>query len=93
MSSDLLDNWHLHDWARYFGKKQADLVRDLGWNKSKVCKLWNNEQPYRRADLVALSRYFRIEPFELLMPPTRALAFRNLRESAARIVESDTQDH
>src|SRR5687767_3275390 len=31
-----LHDWFLGDWLRACGKKQADVVRDLDWNKSKV---------------------------------------------------------
>jgi hypothetical protein len=83
-------DWHLQAWLRHFGKKQAALTNELGWNKSKANHVWHSRQEYRRETVNELADWLGIEPFELLMPPQDALAIRRLRELAAQIV-SETQ--
>jgi transcriptional regulator with XRE-family HTH domain len=79
-------DWYLKEWARLLGKKQADAVRDLGWDKSTTSFIWNGKQPYRRDHVNRLADWLGIRPFELLMPPAEAIALRRLRETAAEIV-------
>ncbi len=51
-----------------------------------MSKLYNGKQDYTRADVVQLADWLKIEPFELLMPPREALAYRRIRATAALIV-------
>jgi hypothetical protein len=78
-------DWFLVEWAETLGKRQADFVRDLGWNKARVSLLWAGKQPYTRDIVNACAGYLRILPFELLMHPREALALRGLRENAMTI--------
>lgn len=84
-------DWYLREWADHLGKRQAGLVNDLGWLKSRASKVWNGEQPYRRDTVNEISQWLGIEPFELLMHPREALALRQFRESAAIIAGSAKQ--
>lgn len=79
-------HWYLKEWLRYFGKKQADVVRDLEWNKAKVSLTAVGKQPYDRDDINDVAEYLQLEPFELLLPPERAMSYRQLRASAEQIV-------
>lgn len=79
------EDWHLRDWMQHFGKKQAALVNELGWDKAKANFLWHSKQPYRRDIVNEVSQWLGIRPFELLMPPEEALAYRRFREAAAAI--------
>lgn len=83
-------DWYLQEWAAELGKKQADLVSDLGWLKNAAHRIWHGKQPYRRDILNQVARWLNIEPFELLMPPKEALSLRRLRESAAAIVAASS---
>ena len=85
MSTDAED-WHLKEWMQHFGKKQAALVNELGWDKAKANFLWHSKQPYRRDVVNEVAGWLEIRPFELLMTPEEALALRRLREAAALIV-------
>lgn len=82
--SDFGHTWYPKEWMRHAGKKQADLGRDLSWPKAKVSAVLNG-QPYRQELIDDLAPYFGVQPFELLMPPSVALAYRALASSASRI--------
>lgn len=79
-------DWFLKEWLRYYGKKQADMVRELDWNKAKVSLTASGKQPYDRDDVNQASAYLNIQPYELLMHPDDAMALRRLKRDAARIV-------
>lgn len=79
-------DWYFKQWLEHFGKKQAEVVKDLDWNKSKASLMFNDKQRYHRDDVNELADYLHIEPFELLLPPERAMALRQYRASAEQIV-------
>jgi transcriptional regulator with XRE-family HTH domain len=81
--------WHLKAWLKAAEKKQADLERDLGMNKAKASLLARGLQPYDQDDISAIAEYLGIEPFELLMHPSEALAIRRFRASAEQIVNPE----
>ncbi len=70
----------------HLGKKQAALVNELGWDKSRAHIVWHSKQPYRRDIVNEVAKWLDIRPYELLMPPVEALALRGLRRNAALIV-------
>ena len=82
-------DWFLRDWMAHFGKRQVSLVNELGWDKARANFIYHGKQHYRRADVAQLSAWLGIEPYELLMPPQRALALRNIRDSAKQIVAEE----
>ncbi|MBO9380422.1 transcriptional regulator [Sphingomonas histidinilytica] len=82
-------DWYFNQWLAHFEKSQADVVQALEWNKSKVSLFASGKQRYHRDDVNQLAAYLNLEPFELLLPPDRAMAIRRLRENAIRIA-SDT---
>lgn len=79
-------DWFLQQWVRTLGKKQNDLVAELGWHKQKANRLWHGKQPFRRDDLNEVAEWLNLRPYEVLMHPDEAMAIRRLRESAATIV-------
>lgn len=83
-------DWHLAEWLRYFGKIQADLEKDLGWNKSKASLMCNYEQRYHRDDINQVADWLHLKPYELLMHPEDAMALRRMRESALKIAVDNT---
>lgn len=85
-------DWYLKQWLKAVGKKQADMARELEWNKAKVSLTANGVQPYDRDDVNEASAYLNIEPYELLMHPADAMALRRLRLDAARIANVPTSD-
>lgn len=77
---------YLTEWLRASKKKQADVVRDLEWNKAKVSLIASGKQQYMRDDVNELARYLNARPYELLMPPDEAMALRQLQASAKEVV-------
>lgn len=90
MRGERQPDWHLREWMSHFGKRQAALSNELGWNKSKANFFWHGRQPYRREVVNEISHWLGIEPYELLMSPREALALRRLRQAAAVIVGEGT---
>jgi transcriptional regulator with XRE-family HTH domain len=88
-------DWYLKEWLKAVGKKQADMARELEWNKAKVSLTANGVQPYDRDDVNEASAYLNIQPYELLMHPEDAMALRRLKRDAAKIAATqeaeDTQ--
>ena len=87
MSDESDRDWQLRAWMRYRGKKQADLVRDLDWNRGRASKVYNGSLTYKRDVVNQVADWLEIRPFELFLKPEEALALRRLRETARIIVE------
>lgn len=85
-------DWYAPEWMRYYGKAQADLEKDLDWNKSKASLMMRRKQRYHRDDVNELADYLNLRPFELLMPPEEAMAFRAFRASAGTIAAVETPE-
>lgn len=81
-----LHDWYFKQWLEHLSVTQADLVKALDWNKSKASLMFNEKQRYHRDDINQVADYLHIEPFELLLPPDRAMALRQYRASAEKIV-------
>jgi plasmid maintenance system antidote protein VapI len=86
-SSGMVPNfdWYLKEWLAALHKKQADIVRDLEWNKARVSLMISGKQQYTRDAVNELSDYLHIRPFELLMHPDDAMRLRRLKDDAIRI--------
>ncbi len=78
-------DWYLVEWMKLYGKIQADLERDLEWNKSKASLMWNHNQRYHRDDVNQVADWLNLKPHDLLIHPDDAMALRRMRESALRI--------
>lgn len=83
-------NWYLKEWVDFtwpIGRgAQAAMMKATGWSRATMSQLYNNEQDYspRRVNEAAIA--LNAEPWELLMPPERAMALRRIRASAEEIV-------
>lgn len=84
-------DWYFKQWLDHLGVTQADIVKALDWNKSKASLMANDKQRYHRDDVNAVAAYLHIEPFELLLPPDRAMALRQYRANAETIVRLASQ--
>ncbi len=82
-------DWFLVAWCKSLGKRQSDLVADLGWNAAKASLFWSGKQRYHRDDVNEVSAYLGIQPFELLMHPDDANAIKRLRISARQIAAAE----
>lgn len=83
--SDSEPDWHLQAWMQHRGKRQADLVKELGWAKGRANKFYHSQHPYRREVINELAAWLEIEPWELLMEPARALKIKRLTEAVTEI--------
>jgi hypothetical protein len=84
-------DWYLKEWLHACQKKQADIVRDLDWNKAKVSLMVRCLQPYTRAEVNELAEYLNIRPYELLMHPDDAHAARRLRADLIRLAHENEE--
>lgn len=84
-------DWYLKEWLRTLQKKQADITRDLDWNKARVSLMLRGEQQYTRDAINELATYLQIAPYELLMHPEDAMALRRLRADALRVAENSAR--
>lgn len=78
-------DWYLNEWLRTLGKRQADVARDLEWNKAKVSLTASGKQPYTRDDVNEMAAYLLIRPYELLMHPDDAMRLRRLRDDVIKL--------
>jgi transcriptional regulator with XRE-family HTH domain len=81
-------DWYLKDWLKALGKRQADVARDLDWNKARVSLMMRGEQQYTRDAVNELADYLHLRPYELLMPVDEAMALRRLRADMIRIASA-----
>lgn len=79
-------DWYLKEWLATLQKKQADIVRDLDWNKARVSLMLRGKQPYDRDSINELAAYLNLQPHELLMHPDDAMALRRMRRLAEQMV-------
>ena len=77
-----MQDWRLKEWLEFTGKRQADLVNELGWSRRKASELFNGDQPYKRDSVNDVATWLGVEPFELLMLPADALRYRQFQEAA-----------
>lgn len=80
-------DWYLKEWLATLGKKQADIVRDLGWNKARISLMLRGKQPYDRDSINELAAYLNLQPHELLMHPDDAMALRRMKRLAEQMIQ------
>jgi hypothetical protein len=87
--------WYLREWMAVAGMGQRGgqtKMRELtGWSMATMSQLYNDQQDYSPKILEEAAAALSIEPFELLIPPERAMALRRLRETAAQIVQAEPE--
>lgn len=77
--------WYLREWLDQYGLRQVDMQKAMEWSKGKANDVFNGQQ-YSQAMVDQLAPWLKVRPYELLMPPSEAIALRRVREDAARIV-------
>ncbi len=82
-------NWYLREWMEACGLKgrgsQVKMQELTGWSKATMSQLYSGQQDYSPKIVNDAARALNAEPWELLMPPERAMAMRRWREDAIRI--------
>ncbi len=83
-------NWYLPEWMAVCGLdgrgSQAEMMRRTGWSKATMSQLFNGAQDYSPKVVNEASKALSCEPYEMLMPPEKAMAIRRLLSSAQQIV-------
>lgn len=79
-------NWYLRAWMKELKVSQARLAAECDWSPSTMHGIYHGRTSYYRDIVNLIAEKLGIEPFELLMPPGRARAFRRFQESAADVV-------
>lgn len=82
-------DWYLREWLAATGTTQADLVRLTDYPKAKVSDLANSKQRYNRDILNDISAALNIQPHELLMHPSDAMALRRMRRLAEQMIQPE----
>lgn len=85
-------DWFLKEWLSTLDKKQADIVRDLDWNKARVSLMIRGDQQYTRDAVNELAIYLNLSPHELLMHPDDAMGARRLQKEILRLANSESPD-
>lgn len=87
--------WYLPEWMEVCGLSgrgsQARMMELTGWSRATMSQLYNGTQDISTPILEAAANALQVEAFELLMPPERAMALRQLRQSAATIVSAERE--
>lgn len=82
-------SWYINEWMAAVGiKTQAELGKLANWSKATTSQICNGKQDYSPAIIKAASEALGVEPFELLIPPERAMAFRRFYAEAKQVVET-----
>lgn len=66
------------------------MVREVDWNKAKVSLLCSGKQEFNRDDLFEAAAWLKIEPYEILIPPDKAMSLRRLVSDARKIAGEQT---
>lgn len=64
---------------------QAKLAKECDWTPSTMHGIYHGRTSYYRDILNLIASKLNIEPFELLMPPDRAMMFRRFQEAAVSL--------
>jgi hypothetical protein len=81
--------WFLREWmAAKKIPKQADMMQLTGWSKATMSQLYNGTQDFSPKLLREAADALHIEPYELLLPPARAMSIREFQRQAFQVVES-----
>jgi len=90
MALAIRHDWFLKEWLATLDMRQARLCEVTGWDKRKASDLVGCKQRYNRDAVNEAAAALNISPFELLLSPADAMAFRRLRETALAIAAEPT---
>lgn len=80
-------DWFLQEWMAALRKSQADLARECDWTRGTMHGIYHGRTDYYRELVNLIASKLNIQPYELLMHPDDAMAIRQLRRDALRVVE------
>ena len=79
-------DWFLQEWMKVLKVSQAKLAKECDWSGSTMHGIYHGRTDYYREIVNLIAQKLNIQPYELLMPPEKAMAFRQFQASAERIV-------
>ncbi len=79
-------DWYLPEWMKTLRVSQAKLAKECDWTPSTMHGIYHGRTSYYRDILNLIAGKLKIAPYELLMPPEKAMAFRQFQASAETIV-------
>lgn len=79
-------DWFLREWMKTLQVSQTRLAEMCDWKPSTMHGIYHGRTSYYRDILNLIATKLNVEPYELLMPPEQAMAFRRFQESAAEVV-------
>lgn len=89
-------NWYLNEWMEVCDIKgrgaQKKMMELTGWSKATMSQLFNGDQDYSPKIINEAARALNVEPYELLMPPERAMRLRRFRETAVELAHEVEED-
>ena len=84
-------NWYLVEWMAAHGLKgrgAQERMRELtGWSKATMSQLFNGTQDYSPKVVNEAAAALHCETWELLMPPSKAMALRAFQETAREVTK------
>lgn len=87
-------DWYLPEWMATLRVSQAKLAKECDWTPSTMHGIYHGRTSYYREIVNLIASKLNIEPFELLMPPDRAMALRRFQEAAVTLAhDSEVQNH
>lgn len=78
-------DWYLPEWMRTLNVSQAKLAKECDWTPSTMHGIYHGRTSYYREIVNLIAAKLNVEPFELLMPPERAMALRRFQDAALTI--------
>jgi transcriptional regulator with XRE-family HTH domain len=80
-------DWYLQEWMRSKRVSQAWLAKECDWTPSTMHGIYHGRTSYYRDILNLIASKLNVEPFELLMHPEEANAFKQFQHNAAEVVK------
>lgn len=80
-------DWFLQAWMKTLKVSQAKLAKDCDWTPSTMHGIYHGRTSYYRDILNLIAGKLNIQPYELLMPPELAMAYRQYRANAETIMK------
>jgi transcriptional regulator with XRE-family HTH domain len=84
-------DWFLKEWMDTLGVRQADMQRLAGWSKATASQLYTGVQSYSPKVVNEAALALNVKPYELLMRPEDAMAFRRLKGAAIQIAADNPE--
>lgn len=81
-------DWYLTDWMATLNVTQTQLRDAAGWSKAGASDICTGKTGYSRRLVNEAANALNVEPYELLMHPDEAMALRQQRKIALRVVET-----